>query len=37
MCGMRDRAAAYLLGGALTLAILITMILKCAAMQKAYP
>ena len=25
MCGMRDRAAAYLLGGALTLAILITM------------
>lgn len=28
MCGMRDRAAAYLLGGALTLAILITMIFK---------
>ena len=28
MCGMRDRAAACLLGGALTLAILITMIFK---------
>lgn len=32
MCGMR-RAAAYLLGGAVTLVLLIILILKCGAMQ----
>ena len=37
MCGMRDRAAAYLLGGAVTLVLLIILIFKMRRDAKSLP